>query len=145
MIFGLLKLALIIGLNFSQYPNPAKITKMSMSRRLVKTYINDDVAPKLTDLGNAFVSCDNVEDGWKLGICYLVEGLLLADEPTSKVKLDFLSFVEDEEFFFQYPWVLDLYYKTYTSVNKDMVHYKRNYLEQVRKKKKGPEAKYAIY
>ena len=26
-----------------------------------------------------------------------------------------------------------------------MVHYKRNYLEQVRKKKKDPEAKYAIY
>ena len=48
-------------------------------------------------------------------------------------------------FFFQYPWGLDSYYKTYAGVNKDMIHYKRSYLEQVRKKKKGPEAKYAIY
>ena len=63
-------------------------------------YLNGDVALKLTDLENAFLSCENVEDGWKLDLSYLVEGLLLADEPTSKVNLDFLSFVEDEEFFF---------------------------------------------
>ena len=49
--------------------------------------MNNDVAPKLTDLENAFVSCDDVEDGWKLDLCYLVEGLLLADEPKSKVNL----------------------------------------------------------
>ena len=62
--------------------------------------MNDDVASKLTSLENVFVSCNDVEDGWKLGLCYLVEGLLLADEPTSKVNLDFLSLVEDREFFF---------------------------------------------
>ena len=48
-------------------------------------------------------------------------------------------------FFFQYPKGLDLYYKNYAGVNKDMVHYKKNYLEYVRKKKKDPEAKYTIY
>ena len=72
---------------------------MSTSRRLVKTYINADVAPKLIDLENVFPSNGDVEDGWKLGFCYLVEGLLLAYELTSKVNIDFLSFVEDEDFF----------------------------------------------
>ena len=115
--FGLLGFALITRLNFGQYPNLAEITEMSMSRRLVETYMNGDVDMKVTDLENAFLSCEDVEDGWKLGLCYLVEGLLLADEPTSKVNLDFLSFIKDEDFFFQYPWGLDSYYKTYASVN----------------------------
>ena len=60
--------------------------------------MNGDVALKLTNLENTFVSCDEVEDDSKLGLYYLVEGLLLVDEPTSKVNLDFLSFVEDEGF-----------------------------------------------
>ena len=63
---------------------------MSTSRRLVETYMNGDITLKLIDLGNAFVGFDDVEDGWKFGLCHLVGGLLLADEPTSKVKLDFL-------------------------------------------------------
>ena len=73
---------------------------MSSSRRFWEIYINDVVHPKLLDLEDAFLSCQDVEDCWKLGLCYLVEGLLLADESWSKVNIDFLSFVEDEEFFF---------------------------------------------
>ena len=100
MRFGLLEFALITGLNFSQYPNPSKVTEISTSRRPLETYMNGNVAPKLSDLEDAFLSCEDVEDYWKLGNLYLVESLLLADKPTSKVNLDFLSFVEDEEFFF---------------------------------------------
>ena len=100
MRFGSLEFQMITGLNFGQYRNPVKITNMSTNRRLVETYMNGDVAPKLTDLENAFLSCEDVDDGWKLSLCYWVEGLLLVDEPTSKVNLDFLSFVKDEEFFF---------------------------------------------
>ena len=36
---------------------------MSTSRRLVETYMNGDVVPKLTDLENIFLSCEDVEDG----------------------------------------------------------------------------------
>ena len=64
--FGLLGFALITRLNFGQYPNLAEITEMSMSRRLVETYMNGDVDMKVTDLENAFLSCEDVEDGWKL-------------------------------------------------------------------------------
>ena len=126
--FRLLEFALIIRLNFGEYPNSIKIIEMTISRRLVETYMNNDVTSKLTDLENAFLSCEDVEDCWKLGLCYLVENLLFADEPTSKVNLDFLLFVEDEEFFFQYPWGLDLYYKIYVGINKDVIHYKNIYI-----------------
>ena len=122
--FRLLEFALITGLNFSEYPNLAKIIEMSMSRRLMETYMNNNIASKLTNLENAFLTCEDVEDCWKLGLCYLVESLLLADEPTSKYNLDFLSFVEDE-FFFQYPWGLNSYYKMYAGINKDVIHYKK--------------------
>ena len=39
--------------------------------------MNGDVVPKLIDLENVFVSCGDVENGWKLDFCYLVESLLL--------------------------------------------------------------------
>ena len=78
------------------------ISEISMSRRLAETYMNDDVASKQADLENSFLNCENVKDSWKLGFCYLIEGLLLVDKPTSTVNLDFISFIEDEDFFFQY-------------------------------------------
>ena len=68
--------------------------------------MNGDIAPKLTDLENAFLSCKDVEDGCKLGLYYLVEGMLLPDEPTSKVNLNFFLFVEDEERFFFFSSIL---------------------------------------
>ena len=49
--FRLLEFALITRLNFSQFPNPAKISEMSTSRKLVETYMNGDVAPKFDKLG----------------------------------------------------------------------------------------------
>ena len=68
MRYGLFEFALITGLNFGEYPNHVEITKMSTSRRLMETYINGDVAPKLTNLENAFLSCKDVGDGWKLDL-----------------------------------------------------------------------------
>ena len=60
---GLLEFASITGLNPSQYSNPAKISKISISRRLVETYMNGDVAPKVINLENALLSCQDVKDG----------------------------------------------------------------------------------
>ena len=53
---------------------------MSRNRRLLEAYMNGNTYPKLSDLEDAFLYCRNVEDCWKLGLCYLVEGLLLGDE-----------------------------------------------------------------
>ena len=60
--FGLVEFALITGLNFGQYPSLAEITQMSSSTRLWETYMNGDVHPKLADLEDAFLSCQDVED-----------------------------------------------------------------------------------
>ena len=54
---------------------------MSNSTRLRETYLNGVASPKLVDLEEAFQSCEDVEDCRKLDICYLVEAVLLADEP----------------------------------------------------------------
>ena len=86
--------------------------------------MNGDVSSKLADLEEAFLSCQDMDDYWKLSLCYLVERLLLAHEPWSTVNIDFLSFVEDDFFFFfQYPWGMNFYHKAINGVDKDTVHY----------------------
>ncbi|PON39355.1 LOW QUALITY PROTEIN: hypothetical protein TorRG33x02_342890 [Trema orientale] len=39
-------------------------------------------------------------DACKLGLCYLVDSLLLAGESTKKKDLDILSYIENEDEFF---------------------------------------------
>ena len=130
------------------YQNTSNFIELFVNQIFIPTYNCHRISLKLTDLENAFVSCDDVEDGWKLDLYHLVENLLLADELTSKVNLDFLSFVEEEEFFF---FFFNVILGAWTHIIRltllliKMVHYKRNYLEQVRKNKKVPEAKYATY
>ena len=118
---------------------------MSSSTRLRETYLNGVASLKLANLEEAFQSCEYVEDCWKLGLCYLVEPVLLVDAPWSKVNIDFLSYVEEEEFFFSISLGYRLLSQDSQGVDKDMVHYQKNYMESSRKKRKGAEAKYAIY
>ena len=86
--------------------------------------MNGVASPKLADLEEAFQCSEDVEDCWKLGLCYLVEALSLADEPwrrsifTSYHMLRRMIF-----FFFQYHWSMDSYHKTLKGVDKDIVHY----------------------
>ena len=54
---------------------------MSSSKRLLQNYLNGDVFLKLWDLEVAFLNCVDVQDCCKLGLCYIVEVVLLADEP----------------------------------------------------------------
>ena len=145
MRFGLIEFAFITGLKFGQYPTHDVLTEMSSSKRLLQNYLNGDVSSKLGDLEAAFLNYVDVEDCWKIGLCYLVEVVLLIDEPWSKVNIDLLSYVEDKEFVFQYPWGMDSYHKTLKRVDEDMVYYQNKYMESARKKRKGIEAKYAIY
>ena len=98
--FGLIEFAFITGLKFGQYPSHVVLTEMSSSKRLLETYLNGDESPKLFYLAEVFQNCQDVEDCWKLRLYYLVEAVLLADEPWSKVNIDFLLYVEDDEFFF---------------------------------------------
>ena len=98
--FDLIEFTFITGLKFDQYPTHTVLTEMSRSKRLQQTYLNGDASLKLGELEAAFLNYVDIEDCWKLGLCYFVEAVLLADEPWSKVNIDLLSYVEDEEFFF---------------------------------------------
>ena len=66
--FGLIEFAFITGLNFGQYPSHVEVTEMNSSTRLWETYLNKVASPKLADLEEAFQSCEDMEDCWKLGL-----------------------------------------------------------------------------
>ncbi|PON72482.1 hypothetical protein PanWU01x14_065170 [Parasponia andersonii] len=75
--FGLGKFALITALNFAKDLDVVKYKSMSSSMRLRETYLNNAA---------------NVRSGE------------LEAESSTKIMMDMLSFVENDEDFFNYPW-----------------------------------------
>ncbi|PON34685.1 hypothetical protein PanWU01x14_342370 [Parasponia andersonii] len=118
---------------------------MSSSMRLRETYLNNTANVRSGELEAAFLNCEEKEDVWKLGLCYSVDGLLMTQESSTKIMMDMLSFVENEEEFFNYPWGRRSYERTFPSLNKDMMHQRENYLEKMKNNKKDKEAKYTVY
>ena len=143
--FGLGEFALITGLNFGKDPDEMKLKSMSASTRLRETYLNNEAMVRSGELEAAFVNCEEKEDVWKLGLCYLVDGLLMAQESGTKIQMDMLSFVENEEDFFNYPWGRRSYERTFYSLNKDMNRQRENYINKIKKNKKEKEAQYTVY
>lgn len=143
--FGVGEFALITALNFGKEPDDVKYKSMTTSMRLRETYLNNEANVRSGELEAAFVNCEEKEDVWKLGLCYLVDGLLMAQESSTKILMDMLSFVENEEDFFNYPWGRRSYERTFHSLNKDMMHQRENYLLKMKKNKKAKEAQYTVY
>ena len=67
--FGIGEFALIVGLNFSPYPNK----EVPYSTRLVSTYLSDNIIVKSHELEVAFVACNDKYDAWKLGLVYFID------------------------------------------------------------------------
>ncbi|PON93430.1 hypothetical protein TorRG33x02_107080 [Trema orientale] len=84
--FGLREFALITALNFGKNPDVLKLKSMSGSTRLRETYLNNEAVVRSGELKAAFLNCEEKEDVWKLGLCYLVDGLLMAQELATKFK-----------------------------------------------------------
>ncbi|PON57913.1 Ulp1 protease family, C-terminal catalytic domain containing protein [Parasponia andersonii] len=143
--FGLGEFALITALNFSKDLDVVKYKSMSSSMRLRETYLNNKANVRSSELEAAFLNCEEKEDVRKLGFCYLVDGLLMAQESSTKILMDMLYFVENEEDFFNYPWGRRSYERTFPSLNKDMMYQRENYLQKMKKNKKAKEAKYTVY
>ncbi|PON62407.1 Ulp1 protease family, C-terminal catalytic domain containing protein [Parasponia andersonii] len=143
--FGLGEFALITALNFAKDLDIVKYKSMSSSMRLRETYLNNAANVRSCELEAAFLNCEEKEDVWKLGLCYLVDGLLMAQESSTKIMMDMLSFVENEEEFFNYPWGRRSYERTFPSLNKDMLHQRENYIQKMKNNKKDKEAKYTVY
>ncbi|PON50136.1 hypothetical protein TorRG33x02_315590 [Trema orientale] len=110
--FRLGEFALIMALNFGKDPDVVKYKSMTCSMRLRETYLNNEANVRSGELEAAFLNCEEKEDIWKLGLCYLVDGLLMAHESSTKILMDMLSFVENEEDFFNYPWGRRSYERT---------------------------------
>ncbi|PON54470.1 hypothetical protein TorRG33x02_302530 [Trema orientale] len=142
--FGLGEFALITTLNFGKEPDVGKYKSMTCSMRLRETYLNNKANVRSGELEAAFLNCEE-EDKWKLGLCYLVDGLLMAHESSTKILMDMLSFVENEEDFFNYSWGRRSYERMFPSLNKDMMHQRENYLQKMKKNKKAKEAQYTVY
>ncbi|PON50728.1 hypothetical protein PanWU01x14_221000 [Parasponia andersonii] len=118
---------------------------MSGSRRLVEKYMNNSKFVRSGESEPAFLNCSNTEEAWKLGLYYLVDSLLLAGESTKKTDLDILSYVENEDEFFQFLWGHESFDKTMVGLKKDIDHYRKQYLKLVAEKKKPAEYKYIVY
>ncbi|PON51358.1 hypothetical protein PanWU01x14_217250, partial [Parasponia andersonii] len=127
--FGLGEFALITVLNCAKDLDIVKYKSMSSSMRLRETYLNNAAFVRSGELEAAFLNCEEKEDVWKLGLCYLVDGLLMAQESSTKIMMDMLSIVENEEEFFNYPWGRRSYERTFPSLNKDMMHQRENYVQ----------------
>ncbi|PON94420.1 hypothetical protein TorRG33x02_098940 [Trema orientale] len=98
---------------------------MSGNRRLVEKYMNDSKIIRSGELKAAFLNYGDIEDVWKLGLCYLVGSLLLAGESTKKIDLDILFYVENEEQFFQFSWGHESFHKTMAGLKKDIHYYRK--------------------
>ena len=76
--FGRGEFALVTGLNFSSGPSETDLKKHLTSDRLIKEYFNDEETVKIMHLEAALKNCIVVEDAYKLGLCFFVEGVSLA-------------------------------------------------------------------
>ncbi|XP_062085260.1 uncharacterized protein LOC133791349 [Humulus lupulus] len=143
--FGISEFGLITGLNCGISPDQAKYKEMTKSKRLLQTYLNNKECLSSEELEDGFKRCDVKEDVWKLGLCFLVDSLLLPSEPKMKCFIDVLSMVENEDDFFNYPWGRLSYEKTLFGLAKDMERLRNKYLKNVEQKRKRPAPQYTIY
>ncbi|PON54415.1 hypothetical protein PanWU01x14_194940 [Parasponia andersonii] len=69
----------------------------------------------------------------------------MAQESNTKILMDMLSIVENEEDLFNYPWGRRSYERMFPSLNKNIMHQRENYIQKMKKNKKAKEAKYTVY
>ena len=102
--FGLIEYALITGLDFSKEPSDAEMKAHCTSDRILDTHFNGASENLiLKQLEDSLDSATDLNDIFKLGLCCLVEGVLITHEPKSKITVSYLRMVEDLEFFNRYP------------------------------------------
>ena len=142
--FSIREFALITGLSFAETPS---VEEHLSDDHLVREYFANHRKITFASLESALQECEDPEDAFKLGLCYLVEGVLNAPEKSVVIFQEMLKFVMDEEVFFKYPWGRFSYKKLVTSIHRDMQHQLRLY-ESKKNKDSGvvqPDAKYTYY
>ena len=143
--FSANEFGLVTGLSFADYPARDELNLKQSNKRLLSQYLNNAQRVYLSDLESAFVQCPDVEDTWKLGLCYFVSTVIMAQEPKTQLDQRLLGLAESVDDFLKFPWGRESFKKTIAGFQKDMVKLRKNYLGQVEEKKKQPEAKYTVY
>ncbi|XP_062094138.1 uncharacterized protein LOC133800203 [Humulus lupulus] len=95
--FGVHEFAIMTGLSCSCPPLAADIQPHLTSSHLLDTYFNVEPEKdiRFNMLEQAFSMCDVLDDLYKLGFVYFVEGILLAAENDNAIWRDSLSMPED--------------------------------------------------
>ncbi|XP_024023477.1 uncharacterized protein LOC112092213 [Morus notabilis] len=101
--FGMGEFALITGLNCGENTEPDVILKASKNRRLLEHFKSHVVL--IADLKKLLTRKKiKGSDKAKIAIIYFLAQVLLSGDEKNTVPLDWLSYVDDLEFFNSYPW-----------------------------------------
>ena len=76
--FSIGEFALITGLSFAETPSVADIEEHLSDDHLVSEYFADARKITFAALESRLQECEDPEDAFKLGLCYVVEGVLNA-------------------------------------------------------------------
>ncbi|XP_024030942.1 uncharacterized protein LOC112094407 [Morus notabilis] len=101
--FGMREFALITGLNCGKIPESYVVLKASNNIRLLEYFKAHVVL--VADLKKLFTKNKiKGSDKAKIAIIYFLAQVLLSEDEKKTVPLDWLSYVDDLEFFNSYPW-----------------------------------------
>ena len=120
--FGKLEYALITGFSMEDGPT-AEEQNERRSDRLVTDHLNGVRNAKFEVLTNAFKTCQDPEDAYKLGLCVFVIGYLLGVEHNRVINDKYLYMVEDLPFFYSLPWGNITWTETFSALSVDMKRY----------------------
>lgn len=144
--FSLNEFALITGLYTSGGPSQEEIKSHEVEEILMNKYwpgangvTVDDVAKKLEELSKKKVKS---KDRVRLAFVYMIAGFLMAGDPRKKINSSWLQYAADLNFFDQYPWGIECYDLTLTSLKK--INLAEKWEKRCEKNKKGPE-NYDLY
>ena len=93
--FGVMEFALVTSLNFGKMSSADNLKEHLTNDRIGKECFNCEVKVSFGKLEDALKECTDPEDAFKLGLCYLIEGVLYAYEKTTNIWGDVLKLVED--------------------------------------------------
>ncbi|KAL5563004.1 hypothetical protein UlMin_032751 [Ulmus minor] len=123
--FGKKEFALITGLNCGPRPNDETMEKHAQSTKLKKRIFknvptNQKITLKDIETRLASDDWDNDDDQFRLALVYFVEGILIAQEWKNPIRDNYLSMVEDLDFFLSYPWGTECFKHTIASLKRDV-------------------------
>jgi len=142
--FGRLEYALITGMSMEDGPSTEEQNDRR-SDRLITDYLNDVSNVRFDVLINAFRTCQDPNDAYKLGLCVFVLGYLLGLEHNKAINDKYLYMVEDLPFFYSLPWGNISWAETMSSLSVNLLrYYKRVKEKSLKANVLQKEAKYSL-